>query len=262
MVNLRDLAAQKSPSVTFLHPSPIGKDNRGLDLPLGDRPVCPEEAILVAARDDRESVPSIERDGPRRSSPGADQNGFARVALYMPQEARPHALPLRAWRDVGVAYQSDLSLVLNSHDCQQTPVFLRHPEDDAIRNLLLQFVRRHIRFPPPVGRYHPSIGLRSVVDNRQHRRRIRFHAFSNWHDLEAYAHAGHRCSKRRTTQRARSERRGRGTHSRARKTSMWLFQSPHEIDETPVRVAFIVFSRRLPPATGHGCDRGKVEQLV
>src|SRR5882672_8024488 len=43
---------------------------------------------------------------------------------------------------------------------------------------------------------------------------------------------------------------------------MWLFQSPHEIDETPVRVALIVFSRRLPPATGHGCDRGKVEQLV
>src|SRR2546427_11929343 len=143
-----------------LHPSPVGKYDRRLDLSLGDRPVRPEQAILVAARDDRESVPSIELDGPRRSSPGADQNGFAREALHMPQEACPHALPLHAWRDVGVAYQGDLSLVLNSHDSQEAPVFLRDPEDDAIPNLLLQFVRRHIRIAPPVGRYHPSISLR------------------------------------------------------------------------------------------------------
>src|SRR5216110_2194897 len=127
MVNVRDLAVQKSPGVTCLPPSPIGKDDRCLDLSLGDRPVSPKEGFLVRVRDNCESVPPVELDGPRRSSPGADQNGLAREALHMPQEARPDALPLHAWRDVGVAYQSDLSLVLNSHDCQQTPVFLRHP---------------------------------------------------------------------------------------------------------------------------------------
>ena len=47
-----------------LHPSYIGKHDRGFDLPRWDRPVCPEQAILIYVRDDCEAVSSIELNGP------------------------------------------------------------------------------------------------------------------------------------------------------------------------------------------------------
>jgi hypothetical protein len=47
-----------------VHPSSIGKDNRRFDRSCGHRPVCLEQAILVAVRNDGESVPLIGLDKP------------------------------------------------------------------------------------------------------------------------------------------------------------------------------------------------------
>src|SRR5437879_10392180 len=100
-----------------LHPSPVGKYDRRLDLSLGDRPVRPEQAILVAVRDDRESVPPIERDGPRRIRPGPDQDGLVGEAFHVAQESRSHALPLCGSRDIRVRSEEHTSEL-------QSPMYL------------------------------------------------------------------------------------------------------------------------------------------
>jgi hypothetical protein len=60
------------------HPSAIGKYNRRFDLSRRDRPVSPEQGVFVLVRDDRESVSSIELDGPGRIRPSTNQNGLSR----------------------------------------------------------------------------------------------------------------------------------------------------------------------------------------
>src|SRR5258708_786998 len=99
----------------------------------------------------------------------------------MAQQLRPYALPLNGRRNISMAHQRDLSLVLYPHDAGELSFVVRHPEDDARADLAQQLVLRHVGLVPPIGRNHSPIGLGSGIDNREHRVAIGLRGLSNEH---------------------------------------------------------------------------------
>src|SRR5882762_3478126 len=78
-IRLRSAAAISRPLAPLgFHPSSIGKYNRRFDLSGGDRPVSPEQGVLLPVRDDCESVPPIKLDGPGPLYPRPSSTWLAR----------------------------------------------------------------------------------------------------------------------------------------------------------------------------------------
>src|SRR5260221_2418098 len=97
----------------------------------------------------------------------------------MLQELGADTPPLQFGRDISMAHQGHLALVLNAHHSPQLAFLFRHPELDSGSNLARQLFRRHVGLVPAVGRDYAAVGLRRVVDDRQHRRAIRGHALAD-----------------------------------------------------------------------------------
>jgi hypothetical protein len=118
------------------HPAPVGEDDRGFDLPGRDRPEPAQQDFLRAIGEQREAVPLIERDCPRRVAPGADQHRLRGQALHALQQRCADALALQGSRNIRVAHQGDFALVLDSHHARRAAIGFGDPEVDSVRDFL------------------------------------------------------------------------------------------------------------------------------
>jgi len=89
-----------------------------------------------------------------------------------------------------VAHERHLALVLDAHHAERSGVLFRDPENDAVRDLGFQLLRRHVGLVPAVRRDHAAIGLGGVVDYREHLRQVRRAALSDAGRSRGWAQAG------------------------------------------------------------------------
>src|SRR5262245_54219669 len=92
----------------------------------------------------------------------------------MAKQPRSQSGPLRSTRDVGVAHEHDVLLVLEANHAEQPTMFLRDPECDTRCNFGFQLGARHESLGPSVRREDAAIGLGGLVDDRQRASQVLF----------------------------------------------------------------------------------------
>ena len=64
-----------------------------------------------------------------------------------------------------MADQRDVLDVLQSHHAGECAVFFVTPENDAVFDLVAEFLAGHVRLGPAIGGDDAFVGLRAIVDN-------------------------------------------------------------------------------------------------
>ena len=90
----------------------------------------------------------------------------------MAQQRLADAFALLRWRDIRVAHERHVALVLQAHDAEHAALFLRHPEHHVGADLPRQLLRRHVRLVPAIRGYHAAIGLGRGIDDGEHLRSV------------------------------------------------------------------------------------------
>src|SRR5204863_8686635 len=113
-------------TVASFAPALVDEHHRGLDLPRRDRPVAAQKPLLLLRRDAPEAIALVELDRPRSCRPGADQHRLPGERKHVAQQRLANALALLRRRDVRVAHERHVALVLQAHDADYAGLFLGH----------------------------------------------------------------------------------------------------------------------------------------
>jgi hypothetical protein len=141
----------------------------------------------VSVGNQTEAIALVEIDGPGSLGRCTDQYRLISKRFNVPQKLRADSFPLNVGGHICVTDQSDGSLVLKPNYALQLPILLGHPENDPGSNLERQFLFRHIRIVPPIGRNHAAVGLCRVIDDYEYLRLVRTRSLPNSHrTLPAY----------------------------------------------------------------------------
>src|SRR5256885_759021 len=112
-------------------------------------------------------MPLVEANRPRRGRPRSNKDRSRRNHPQMLDQLATNTAPLLPRQNVSVANQIDVAHVLNSHHTDQLALRLVAPERDAISDLALELLHRHVRLMPTVGRNRCAISLGGFINDRQ-----------------------------------------------------------------------------------------------
>src|SRR5215831_12928872 len=147
-------------------PALIPQNDGVPDLSVGNGPVPPEQSFARRVVYECEATALVKPDGPACGLPRPDKDRTICERLQVRQQCTADTSLLPSGSCVGMSNECDITDVLEAHNADEFLLEIEcSVELDACEHFALQFILRHVRIFPLIGRNHTPICRRAVIAN-------------------------------------------------------------------------------------------------